>query len=72
MSHPKETVPGQASHRQFTSTGLPHYNTPSYNTDFNIELNRANTVIGFSTVFCKICGFICMSLHSAESVLDEQ
>ena len=28
-------------------------------------------LIGYSTVFCKIWDFICTSLHSAETILDE-
>ena len=29
-------------------------------------------IIGYSTVFCKIWDFICMSLRSTEIVLDER
>ena len=29
-------------------------------------------IIGYSTVFCKIWDFICMSLRSAETILDKQ
>ena len=37
-----------------------------------VIIPRDSIIIGYSTVFCKIQDFICTSLRSTETVLDER